>query len=77
MIDRISAQGIGLRPQPWARLSRRVGPVGRTGSGFATTGLLDAYYSRCFFAKAIMPFLYKVKASSFLPASTSSTEGSM
>ena len=30
-IGHLSTQGIGLRPQPWAILSRPVGPVRRTG----------------------------------------------
>jgi HIT domain-containing protein len=34
----IFSQGIGLRPQPWAGVSRPVGPVERIGSACATTG---------------------------------------
>src|SRR6185295_8743289 len=28
VIDRLSTQGVGLRPQPWARVSRPLGPDG-------------------------------------------------
>ncbi len=34
MVDGLSTQGIGLRPQPWAPLCRPVGPVGKQRIGF-------------------------------------------
>src|SRR5882757_2086018 len=39
--DALSPQGIGLRPQPWAGVSRPVGPVGRFSDrllGYFVTG---------------------------------------